>query len=187
MQRKIILNDELIPYTIRYSNRARYINLVISACGEFIVSLPNNKTFIDAEKFIKNKKAWVLKNIKGFKSKPLISVPSYHGRKQELLKKYASVFVAEKINSFNEHYKFKFKKVYIKAHKAQWGSCSVKKNLNFNYKIIFLPEDVSEYIIVHELCHLKEMNHSKAFWSLVSKTLPNYHETNKKLSKYNIA
>jgi len=68
--------------------------------------------------------------------------------------------------------------------RSRWGSCSVSGNLNFNYKLIHLPEDIAEYIVAHELCHLAEFNHSKKFWELVSKTIPDHKLRRKRLKKY---
>ncbi|WP_187648529.1 M48 metallopeptidase family protein [Nitrosophilus labii] len=61
----------------------------------------------------------------------------------------------------------------------RWGSCSSKKNLNFSYRLIMAPKDVIDYVIIHELSHLTYMNHSKYFWTLVSKRCPNYIEYEK--------
>ena len=82
--------------------------------------------------------------------------------------------VHARIGHFNGVYKFKLGKVFIKNHKSRWGSCSEKGNLNFNYKILFLPADIADYIIVHELCHLAEFNHSERFWGLVVRTIPDH-------------
>jgi len=95
----------------------------------------------------------------------------------------AKIFVLEKIKHFNNFYKFKINKVFIKNQKSRWGSCSSKGNLNFNYKIIYLRPELADYLIVHELCHLGELNHSKKFWALVEKTIPNYVKINKELKK----
>jgi len=95
----------------------------------------------------------------------------------------ARILVDNKIAYFNRFYKFHINKVFIKRHKRRWGSCSSKKNLNFNYKIIFLPPVLQDYLIVHELCHLQEMNHSKKFWGLVGQTIKSYKLLNKKLKK----
>jgi predicted metal-dependent hydrolase len=65
-------------------------------------------------------------------------------------------------------------RVTIRRQKTLWGSCSAKRNLNFNCLIVLLPEPVMEYVIIHELCHLKEMNHSPAFWREVEKYCPDY-------------
>jgi len=82
--------------------------------------------------------------------------------------------VKERLSHWNEHYKHPLRKIFIKQHRSRWGSCSERGNLNFNYKIIFLPPVLQDYIVVHELCHLREFNHSPAFWALVAQTLPDY-------------
>ena len=84
---------------------------------------------------------------------------------------------------FNAFYKLPLRKVFIKNLKSRWGSCSEKGNLNFNYKLVFLPAEIVDYIIVHELCHLKEFNHSDAFWAEVEKVLPNHIALRKELRK----
>ena len=96
-------------------------------------------------------------------------------------KEKTRALVAQKITDFNSFYKFSFKRVSIKNHKSRWGSCSKKGNLNFNYKLALIPEELVEYVVVHELCHLGEFNHSKDFWKLVEVTLPNYKELRKQL------
>ncbi len=90
------------------------------------------------------------------------------------------------IKRFNSFYNFKINRVAIKNTKRRWGSCSSKGNLNFNYKIIYLKPHLADCLIVHELCHLGELNHSKRFWALVSQTIPNYAKINLELRKTNI-
>lgn len=84
----------------------------------------------------------------------------------------------ETIGKSLEYYKHKmgitFEQFRIKEQKTRWGSCSGKKNLNFNWKLILAPKETLDYVVVHELSHLKEMNHSKAFWDEVEKWMPDY-------------
>ncbi len=89
-----------------------------------------------------------------------------------------------RLSHFNQFYNLKVGKVFIRNQKSRWGSCSSKGNLNFNYKIAMLPSELSDYIIVHELCHLAQMNHSKNFWSLVEQQIPNYKNLRAELKKY---
>ena len=92
--------------------------------------------------------------------------------------------VKNRVEYFNQFYKFHYNKISIKNQKTRWGSCSKKGNLNFNYKIIFLPKELQDYLIVHELCHLKEFNHSKKFWDLVKLKIPNLNQVSKMLRKH---
>ena len=73
-----------------------------------------------------------------------------------------------------EEHELQYNRISVKELKSKWGSCSSLKNLTFNWRIIFAPMTVFHYLVVHELCHLKEMNHSARFWKLVTDILPNY-------------
>ena len=96
------------------------------------------------------------------------------------LKEGARILAENRISHYNKLYKFKINRLSIKNTKSRWGSCSKKGNLNFNYKIAKLPLEMADYVIVHELCHLQEFNHSPKFWKLVSLALPNYKDLRKK-------
>lgn len=96
-------------------------------------------------------------------------------------KKIALKLVTRRLAYFNKTYSYAYNKITIKRQKTRWGSCSQKKNLNFNYKIVFLPSELSDYIIVHELCHLNEFNHSSRFWKLVYRAIPDYSNTRARL------
>jgi predicted metal-dependent hydrolase len=85
----------------------------------------------------------------------------------------ALLFVRERITVLNAPYAFKFSKIVIRNQKTLWGSCSKQGVLSFNYRLLFLPSLLQDYIIIHELCHLSQMNHSARFWNMVSLTVPN--------------
>ncbi len=99
------------------------------------------------------------------------------------LKESARALVLTRLDSYNQHYRYKIGKVAIRNQRSRWGSCSSKGNLNFNYKIILLPVELQDYIIVHELCHLKQFNHSKDFWDLVAETIPQWQKLRAHLLK----
>ncbi len=82
---------------------------------------------------------------------------------------------------WSAHYALTHGRVAIRDQRTRWGSCSTKRNLNFNYKLVFLPDALVDYVIVHELCHLIEFNHSAAFWDHVARALPDYRERKKML------
>jgi len=98
-------------------------------------------------------------------------------------KEKARELVKARLEYFNTFYGYKWGKIAIRNQKTRWGSCSKKGNLNFNYKIVLLPPSYSDYIIVHELCHLEEFNHSENFWNLVAKTIPNWRVIRMNLRK----
>ena len=86
----------------------------------------------------------------------------------------ARMLVHERLAHFNSHYGFVYKKVFIRNTRTRWGSCSSRANLGFNYRIVKLAPHLVDYIVVHELCHLKEFNHSPKFWALVAETIPSW-------------
>jgi predicted metal-dependent hydrolase len=89
-------------------------------------------------------------------------------------KEAARVLVHARLSVLNEHYQFSYNRVAIKDQKSRWGSCSKKGNLNFNYRLLFLPPHLADYVIVHELCHLAEFNHGASFWNRVAEVAPEY-------------
>lgn len=96
-------------------------------------------------------------------------------------KEAARVVIAEKVKKYNAIYQYRLGRVSIRNQKTKWGSCSKNGNLNFNYKILFLEERLADYIVVHELCHLQELNHSQKFWNLVARVFPNHKHIRKEL------
>lgn len=89
-------------------------------------------------------------------------------------KSKAEEVIHDRLQYFNEYYKLKYNRVTMRNQKSRWGSCSIRKNLNFNWKLVMAPIEVLDYVVVHEMCHLKEMNHSVRFWKLVSEKMPDY-------------
>lgn len=82
-----------------------------------------------------------------------------------------------KIHELNKkHFNQKIKKIFFKYNKSNWGSCSSTGNINISTRLLFAPDDVLEYVCIHELAHLMENNHSKKFWTLVEKAMPDYKE-----------
>lgn len=89
-------------------------------------------------------------------------------------KEIARVLILERLQFYNQEGCYTYNRVAIRDQKRCWGSCSSKGNLNFSYKLLFLPACVRDYIIVHELCHLHVLNHSADFWNLVAAQMPDY-------------
>jgi predicted metal-dependent hydrolase len=152
--------------------------------GSVLVTAPKRISTRFIEKFIVGKAEWIEKKLEEFKKLPKKEIKD---TKLEYIehKEAARKLAHERIEYFNSIYKFSYKKISIRNQSTRWGSCSRKGNLNFNYKIALLPKDLADYIIVHELCHLKEHNHSPRFWKLVERTIPDYLKLRKTLKHYN--
>ena len=85
--------------------------------------------------------------------------------------------VAKRVEELNEkHFNQPYNKISLKYNLSNWGSCSSKRNINLSTRLLFAPQDVIDYVIIHELAHLIEMNHSKRFWALVERAMPDYKE-----------
>jgi len=169
-------------YQIRKSKIARRLKIAIHYDGRVVVTLPWRFSETMAEKFVMEKSDWIKKKLDYFARKklvaPVVKMGSYKKNKEA-----ARALVIARTIYFNQIYNFRFQKIFIKNQKTVWGSCSRRGNLNFNYKILFLDPKIQDYIIVHELCHLGELNHSARFWKLVEKAMPNYLAVRKDLKR----
>ena len=89
-------------------------------------------------------------------------------------KEVARELVLARLHFWNQYYGFRYNRVAIRNQKTCWGSCTSLKNLNFSYKLIFLPPHLQDYVVLHELCHLKELHHGQTFWDLMGQVMPDY-------------
>ncbi|WP_051350709.1 M48 family metallopeptidase [Caloramator sp. ALD01] len=92
------------------------------------------------------------------------------------LKEESKVVLKQRVEFFSQKYNLVPNRVVIKEQKTIWGSCSSKGNINLNWRLILVPLDVLDYVVVHELCHLKHHNHSKKFWDLVKEIMPDFEK-----------
>lgn len=176
-----------IPYTLKRSRRARHIRVAVS-CEAVTVTAPHWLAEHHIERFVADKAPWIEKTIAWYKAHttPLQTAgtaqPSYGACRGRALK-----LVKEKLAFWNSQYGYSFHHVVIRNQRSRWGSCSKDGNLNFNYRILFLPEPLQDYIVVHELCHLRELNHSRKFWALMKQAIPDFVERKRELRKYRAA
>ena len=182
MKRQINLHNRVVNYSVRRSKRARRMRLAVYCDGNFVVTVPQAFPTSSIDRYVVAKSQWVISKLDFFeglnkKQKLTLGSDGY-----ELYKDKAFEMVTERLTALNQkHYRFKFNKLTIKSQKTRWGSCSKKRNLNFNYKILFLSSKIRDYIMIHELCHLKEFNHSNKFWKLVAKPIPDYAKVTEEL------
>lgn len=173
MERIIKIFDREIKYQLKTSYRAKNMRLSIYSDGRFIATKPKRVSENMIERFIIAKSDWIIERLKKIDNRIIFSKEDDEKIYQRY-KESARRLVNKKIDYFNQFYNFKYGRISIRNQKTRWGSCSRQGNLNFSYRILFLPENLIDYVIVHELCHLGEFNHSQNFWSLVQKTIPNY-------------
>jgi predicted metal-dependent hydrolase len=181
IQKEINLHGKNIIYIHRVSIKAKVMRLAIYHDGSFVVTTPKRFSENMIFDFIMKKSTWIVEKIQYFKDNPRRIVVKHTIKEIVEYKKQANVLARLRLEHFNSLYHFRYNKITIKNITSRWGSCSSKGNLNFNYKIATLSQELSDYIIVHELCHLREMNHSKNFWNLVEQTIPNYKALRKQL------
>lgn len=112
----------------------------------------------------------------------ILSVPktfyvlNFHQLLEEYLKRVLKNYIHKRVLFFEEHYKVKINKISVRNQKTRWGSCSSGRNLSFNFRLAMAPLEVIDYIIVHEMCHLEHMNHSKSYWKKVYEVMPEYEK-----------
>lgn len=169
-------------YTIKKSSRAKNLSLAVYPGGKIVVTQPRFVSDRQVVKFLNAKSAWLADKQKSLqKNSPSLEIPAGGYTRHKARARLKITQAVEKINDF---YGFKYQRIAIRDTKTRWGSCSAQKNLNFSFKLYFLPEELLEYVVAHELCHLREMNHSRDFWQLVSQTVPDYLEKRRILKKY---
>jgi predicted metal-dependent hydrolase len=183
MKREIVLGDKKVTYTVRVSTRARYMRMTVGDEG-LIVTLPHPRYEKFIDHFFREKTSWIIRQLKRFeelqkKEKIYYSKEDYQKRKKEVLN-----LIIKRVEFFNSLYNFHYRNISIRNQTSVWGSCTRAGNLQFNYKLIYMPPKVLDYVVVHEICHLKEHNHSSRFWDLVSKTVPDHKAIRKLLRGY---
>ncbi len=172
-------------YTIKTHAASRGVKISVRADGSVVVIKSRRVSDSKVRELVENKKPWILEKIADMAVRPKKLLAHYNTPEHyKDHKEAARFFVAQKIAQWNKFYNFPIGNIAIRNQATRWGSCSRKGNLNFNYKIIFLPEHLADYLVVHELCHIKEMNHGQKFWDLVGETIPKYETYRKELQQY---
>lgn len=183
MQKTIQLGAIAYPYTLRRSLRSTRLSLRVSAGGRLSISAPIFVTERMIESFLLERAAWIEAAVRRLEGEPKLLIQR-GGRREYLKHKEAARRMAfERLVYWNQFYGFKYGRVSIRNQKTRWGSCSKQRNLSFNYRIALLPLELADYIILHELCHIKAFDHSDRFWRLMEKTMPDYEKRRQQLKR----
>ena len=199
IERKITYKNITIPYTLIKSARTSYA-ISISVDKGVVIRTPKRMNELFLEKMLREKEEWIItKYEEVLKARARRASSQYNTKqKEEIRKRYikaAREYFPKRVQYYvneiywedNELYdetNLPYRSITIREQKTRWGSCSSNGTLSFNVRLMLAPPAVLDYVVVHELCHIKHMNHSKEFWELVGSILPDYKERRKWLKEH---
>ena len=160
-----------LSYTLIRSSR-KTLSIVIRPTGAVEVRCPQRCSRREIDAFVRSKEAWIRKHLETIAAKP--GTPGLSETELRELAERAAAVLPEKVRFFTGMIRVSYGRITIRSQRTRWGSCSAKGNLNFNCLLMLCPEAVQDYVVIHELCHRKEMNHSSEFWAEVEKYCPDY-------------
>ena len=190
IQTEIKLQKDNQTMTLRVIRSARKtIGLQVKEDGEVLLRIPNRLSARALQDFLNREESWIWQKAEQMQSRikqreATGATPVGQLSREELEK------IKEKIGSRVRYYGkimgVTVGRITIRNQKTRWGSCSSKGNLNFNYQLYYLPEELLDYVVIHELAHRRHMNHSADFWAEVEKYCPDYKIYRKQLNEYRL-
>ncbi|MDY2820051.1 MAG: SprT family zinc-dependent metalloprotease [Hominisplanchenecus sp.] len=168
---------------IRSSRKTMVLEIIKD--GTILVRAPYRMPESEIRRFIQEKSDWIEKHVQRIEERQR-TLPPVEGLTMKDIRKLAdqaSVVIPKRVEYFAGKIPVTYGRITIRNQKTRWGSCSSKGNLNFNCLLMLAPPEVLDYVVVHELCHRKEMNHSERFWREVENILPDYRERKKWLKE----
>ena len=171
------MTEQSIHYRLVRSNR-KTIAIQITPAGEVVVRCPRRMGAGDVRAFVESRASWIQKHLPRTPARPPFSeaeLKALAERAKDLIPARAAYFAPLVGVSYG--------RITIRAQKSRWGSCSAGGNLNFNCLLMLAPPEVLDYVVVHELCHRKHMDHSAAFWREVERVLPDHRDRRKWLKE----
>ena len=171
-------SEDGIRYYIKRSRR-KTVSVQIEPDLSVLIRAPFHMPDREIEKFLRDSDDWIRKHRDEARKKLLAKETSPKLSKDEIRKlaEEAAKDIPERVKRFAPIVGVDYGRITIRNQKSRWGSCSSRKNLNFNCLLMLAPPEQRDYVVVHELCHLKEMNHSKRFWKEVERVLPDYKKS----------
>lgn len=175
-------NDISLPAQMIRSKR-RTVGISVKPGGEIIIRAPRLLPHAAVLSFVYQKTDWILSAYDNQKDRaPLTVDEPKDNATLALEKRYrdaAREYIPKRVEYYHQFTGGDYEKIAIRDQKTRWGSCSANGTLSFNYRLMLAPPRVLDYVVVHELCHLTHMNHSKEFWDMVASILPDYKEYRK--------
>lgn len=158
-----------------YSNR-KSVAIQIKPDGTVVLRAPYGVPKRELNRILEEKRSWIEVHLQEIKEREAEqkALPKFSMQEIKELANKALAYIPERVKYYAPIVGVNYTRITIRNQKTRWGSCSSKGGLNFNCLLMLTPPEVIDYVVVHELCHRKEMNHSKAFWAEVEKVLPDY-------------
>lgn len=172
-----------IVYELKRRRGQRSIRVSVHPGGRVLVTSGLMLTVFEIERYLSRKHEWISQAVDKMKAWQPGLMARRDPEEYRTSKSAALRMIEERIDYFNGIYHHRFIGISVKSHRRLWGSCSRRGRLNFNYKLIHLPQELADYVIVHELCHLAVFNHSKKFWMEVERTIPDWKKRRQELRK----
>lgn len=163
------MQEQLPDYEIIRSARKTFA-IHLTPNGRVLVRCPRQMTDAQVRTLVVQKAHWICTHL----PKQTSALPPLSREEVSALARQAALIFAERVAFFAPQLGVSYGKITIRCQKTRWGSCSSRGNLNFNCLLVMAPPEVLDYVVVHELCHRKQMNHSTAFWQEVEKIMPDY-------------
>ena len=170
----------MIAYRVIRSAR-KTLQVEIRPDGEVLVRSPQYLSDAEIRRFVETKADWIVQHIARVKAGAQQAADMERLSMEDIrrLADEAAIDIPERVRRFAPVVGVRYGRITIRNQKSKWGSCSSRGNLNFNCLLMLAPPSVRDYVVVHELCHLIELNHSKRFWNLVAGVLPGYKNEEK--------
>lgn len=174
------MDKKTIPYRVIRSDR-RTIAIQITPDGEVLVRCPHRMDADAVCSFVELKSDWIGKHLAKLNAAP--QLPEFTAEEIRSLANQALKVIPERVRYYAPLVGVTYGRITIRNQCSRWGSCSGKGNLNFNCLLMLAPSEVLDYVVVHELCHRKKMNHSQKFWEEVERIMPDYKARQKWLTE----
>lgn len=161
------------------------ISIRITGDGQVEIRAPFGCPDWQIEKILARKQEWILRNqirqreLDRLRRKNALTPEAEAAAREEARRR-----LKERTAFFAERMDVSYGKITVREQRTRWGSCSSRGNLNFNWKLIRMPREILDYVVVHELAHRKEMNHSRAFYQIVASVLPDYRNCERWLREH---
>ncbi len=164
-------------------SKRKTLAVQIEQSGNVKVRAPLRMSEREINKFLLSKKSWIERNVRDRQRQPAETLPKITDTELREMFEKAKVIIPERVRYYAPLVGVSYGRITVRNQKTRWGSCSGKGNLNFNCLLMMTPPEVLDAIVVHELCHRKQMNHSREFYAEVYRVYPEYDKWNSWLKK----